>query len=313
VNCKGAETRYGDASTQQQLPGAATMGSLAAQPSSEPNPKDAAMTRPRVPATAIARTLLSALLVAALATAAGPLAHPSPVAAGTAETMEAKIVSLVNAERTKRGLVPLRVHSALVKLAGDRAAYMVSINQMQHISCLGCTLNARGIQWWSAAENIAWTNYPWGDQAALSIFNSWKNSSGHWAILMSSHYNYIGLGVAYRSANHSTFASAVLTESRDQTRPWARMSTVSRSGTTVTWSWTGADTTLQTHTAGLKNFDVQYRVGSGTWVTIRSGTTARWLSLSGRAHGYYYGLRVRARDNAGYVSAYSAELRIWVP
>ena len=271
------------------------------------------MTRPRVSATALSRTLLGAALAAVLATAAGPLAHPSIVAAGTADTMEAKIISLVNGERTKRGLVPLRFHSGLVDLAGDRAAYMVSINQMQHISCLACTLTSRGIQWWAAAEDIAYTTYPWGDQAAMSIFNGWKNSSGHWAILMSSNLNYIGVGVAYRSANHATYASAVLTESKDRTAPRASMLTGSRSGTTVSWSWTGYDIGLQTHTSGLKNFDVQYRVGSGTWQTIRSGTTARSLSLSGRAHGHYYGLRVRARDNAGYVSSYSAEIRIWVP
>jgi uncharacterized protein YkwD len=275
--------------------------------------QDAAMPRPRALASNLTRLILAASFAALIATSVGPLANPPIVAAGTAETMEAKIVSLVNAERAKRGLVPLRLHAGLVDLAGDRAAYMVSINKMVHISCLSCTLNGRGIQWWGAAEDIAWTTYPWGDQAALSIFNAWKGSSGHWAILMSSHYNYIGLGVAYRSANHSTFASAVLTESKDRTKPWARMSTVSRSGTTVSWSWTGADTLLQTHTSGLRNLDVQYRVDGGSWATIRSGTTARSLSLTGRAHGHYYGLRVHARDNLGYVSAYSAEMRIWVP
>jgi uncharacterized protein YkwD len=271
------------------------------------------MSRPRVLASHLSRLVLAASLAALFATSIGPLAHPSIVAAGTAETMEARIVSLVNGERTKRGLVPLRLHAGLVDLAGDRATYMASIGQMQHISCLGCTLNARGIQWWSAGEDIAWTSYPWGDQAALSIFNGWKGSSGHWALLMSSHFNYIGLGVAYRSASHTTYASAVLTESKDRTTPWGRMSTVSRSGTTASWSWTGADTLLQTHTSGLRNFDVQYRVDGGTWTTIRSGTTARSLSLSGRAHGHYYGLRVRARDNLGYVSYYSAELRVWMP
>jgi uncharacterized protein YkwD len=271
------------------------------------------MSRPRALASALARLLLTASFAALVATSVGPLAHPATVAAGTAETMEAKILSLVNAERTKRGLVPLRLHSGLVDLAGDRAAYMVSINQMQHISCLGCTLNSRGIQWWAAAEDIAFTSYPWGDQAAMSIFNGWKSSSGHWAILMSANLNYIGLGVAYRSSNHATYASAVLTESNDRTAPWSKMSTGSHSGTTVSWTWTGNDVGLQTHTAGLKNFDVQYRVGSGSWQTIKSGTTARSLSLSGRAHGAYYGLRVRARDNAGRVSAYCAEIRVWVP
>ncbi|MBI2780738.1 MAG: CAP domain-containing protein [Chloroflexi bacterium] len=270
------------------------------------------MTRSR-PFAAVSRLVVAAMLAATFVTAVGPIANPAPVAASTSDTMESMVVSLVNAERTKLGLVPLRLHSGLISLAGDRAAYMASIGAMQHISCLSCTLNARGIQWYSAGEVIASNNYPWGSQAAQQIFNGWMSSSTHRAILMSSTYNYIGVGVAYRSANGWTYASSVLTESRDRTRPWARMSTAWHSGTTVYWSWTGADTRLQTHTAGLKNFDVQYRVGTGTWVTIRSGTTARSLYLYGRAHGRWYGLRVRARDNLGYVSSYSAELRVWVP
>lgn len=262
---------------------------------------------------ALSRVVLAALVIAALGTAAGPIAHPGVAAASTADTMEATIVSLVNAERTKRGLVPLRIHSQLVDLAGDRAAYMASINTLQHISCLTCTFAARGIQAYGESEVIAWTSYPWGSEAAKSIFTSWKNSPTHWALLMSSTSNYIGVGVAYRSSNGRTYSSAVMSESKDRTKPWAKMTGGSVSGTTVSWSWTGADTQLQTHTAGLKNFDVQYRVDSGTWSTIRSGTTARSLSVGSRAHGHWYGLRVRARDNLGYVSNYSSELRVWVP
>ena len=270
------------------------------------------MTRSR-PIAAVSRLLVAATLAASFVTALGPIAHPAPVAASTADTMESMIVSLVNAERTKLGLVPLRLHTGLVDLAGDRAAYMAWIGAMQHISCLSCTLNTRGIQWYGAGEVIASNNYPWGSQAAQQIFSGWMGSSTHRAILLSSSLNYIGLGVAYRSANGYTYASAVLTESKDRTKPWSRMSATWHSGTTVYWTWIGADTRLQTHTAGLRNFDVQYRVDSGSWVTIRSGTTAKSLSLSGRAHGHWYGLRVRARDNLGYVSYYTAELRVWVP
>ncbi len=265
------------------------------------------------PISAFPRLLLAAIVIACLGLAVGPLAHPAVAAASTAGTMESTILSLVNAERANRGLVPLRLHAGLVDLAGDRAAYMASIGSLQHISCLSCTLNGRGIQWYGASEVIASTTYPWGGEAANSIFRAWKGSSIHWNLLMSSTSNYMGLGVAYRSASGRTYASAVMTESKDQTRPWARMSGGSRSDTTAAWSWTGADTPLQTHTVGLRNFDVQYRVDSGTWTTIRSGTTAKSLSLASRASGHWYGLRIRARDNLGYVSAYTAELRVWVP
>ena len=180
---------------------------------------------------------------------------------------------------------------------------------MAHESCLACQFNRYAVQFYSAGEVLAWTSYP---QTAQTAFNAWKSSSSHWAILMSNTFNYIGLGAALASSGR-TYVAGELSESKDHTRPWARMSGSSRSGTTASWSWTGADTRLQTHTAGLKNFDVQYRVGTGTWTTIRSGTTARSLSLSGRAHGHWYALRVRARDNGGYQSAWSAEVRVWVP
>jgi len=270
------------------------------------------MTRSRT-AAAVSRLLVAAVLAAGFATALGPMAHPAAVAASTADTMESQLLGSINAERAKHGLVALRVHSGLADLAGDRAAYMASIGALQHISCLSCTLNSRGIQWYGVGEVIASNNYPWGSQSADAVFRSWMASAIHRAILMNDRYNYIGIGVAYRSSNHYTYASAVLAESKDRTAPWARMSAATRSGTTISFSWTGADTTLQTHTAGLKNFDVQYRLGSGTWTTIRSGTTAKSLSLTGRSHGYWYGLRVRARDNLGYLSSYSAEMRIWVP
>ena len=50
----------------------------------------------------------------------------------------------------------------------------------------------------------------------------WMASPSHRALLMSSRFNYIGLGLAYRSSNRRTFGSAVMTESLDHTRRMAR-------------------------------------------------------------------------------------------
>lgn len=74
-----------------------------------------------------------------------------------------------------------------------------------------------------------------------------------------------------------------------------------------------ADVLLQTHTAGLKNFDLEYRVDYGTWSVIRSGTTSTSLSLGSRPHGHYYSLRVRSRDWRGNVSYWTTSIRVWVP
>ena len=266
------------------------------------------MHRPR-PRRALHRLLAVAVLAAAVGLGIGPIAHPADVRAATPTEIEAKLFSLINDARVSHGLVPLRGWTTLTNLAGDRAAYMAKTQVMAHPSCLSCVFTSYGVQYYRVGEVIAWSSYP---DIAQTVFNAWKSSSIHWAILMSTSFNYMGLGAAV-SSNGRTYVSGDLSESKDHTKPWARMTGVSRSGTTVAWSWTGADTKLQTHTAGLKNFDVQYRVGTGTWSTIRWGTTARSLTLYSRAHGHYYGLRVRARDNLGYVSGWSAELRIWVP
>ncbi len=267
------------------------------------------MVRPSPRGRALRHLLAISVLAAVVATGLGPVAHPAEVRGATPDAIEAKLLTLINNARISRGLVSLRTWTPLGKLAGDRATTMAKNNVMAHPSCLSCVFDKYGIQYYRVSEVIAWSSYP---DVAQTVFNAWKASSIHWQILMSSTLNYIGLGAAVSSSGR-TYVSGDLSESKDHTLPWSKMSTVARSGTTVSWSWTGADTKLQTHTAGFKNFDVQYRVGTGTWTTIRSGTTAKSLSLGSRAHGHYYGLRVRSRDNLGYVSAWTAEMRIWVP
>lgn len=273
------------------------------------------MNRPSALRPAARRLVLAAAIALIAASGVGPGLHPAPAAAttATATSIEGQLLTWVNEARVQRGLVPLRTNVSIIKFAGDRATHMASTGVLAFPSCLSCLLTSYGIQYYNYGEIISWSSYTWGDQAAQSIFNGWKQSSSHWAKLMSSTFNYIGIGIAYASSTGRTWSSADLTESRDRTSPWARMTACSGSGTTASWSWTGADYRLQTHTAGFKNFDVQYRVDGGTWATIRSGTTSTSLSLGSRAHGHYYGLRVRGRDNLGYLSAWTPEMRVWIP
>jgi hypothetical protein len=104
-----------------------------------------------------------------------------------------------------------------------------------------------------------------------------------------------------------------MTESPDHTKPIARINGAVRSGDDLRWEWNGYDPRLQTHTAGLRDFDLQYRVGSGSWVTLQNDTTSKSLSLANRTGGRYYGIRVRATDRRGNVGAWTPESRIWVP
>jgi uncharacterized protein YkwD len=160
----------------------------------------------------LARTslLLVVAFVGFLALAVGPISDPAPVQAGTAANMESKLLSWINDARAARGKPRLRSADRLKDMAGDRAATMASTGVMQHTSCLSCELNSRDVSWDTCGEVIAYTTYPWGHDAARSIYRGWKNSPDHWKLLMSRSYHRIGIGVAYRSSEHKTFGAAVL-------------------------------------------------------------------------------------------------------
>jgi uncharacterized protein YkwD len=272
------------------------------------------MHRPRRPL--LGRLVLAVAFAAVLGSGLTPLAGPRIAQASQTigRTAEYSLLSLINNARASNGLVPLRLDANVRDLAEYRAGVMASTDVMSHTiaGCLSCELTSRGIQWYSDGETIAWDSYSYPTDAINIIFKLWHDAT-HWPLLMSARFNYIGIGIVHRSDNNKTWASAVFTESVDHTRPVASNVSHWRYGTTVYWSWTGHDTLLQTHTAGLKNFDVEYRVGLGTWSIIRYGTTARSLTLYSRLGGRYYGVRVRSRDYRGYVSYWTAEVRIWVP
>jgi hypothetical protein len=76
---------------------------------------------------------------------------------------------------------------------------------------------------------------------------------------------------------------------------------------TVTLHWGGEDPAPGT---GVASYDVQQRAGGGAWQTILAGTvlaaTTRWLDEG------VYGFQVRARDGAGNLGGWSAEVSTWV-
>jgi uncharacterized protein YkwD len=248
---------------------------------------------------------------------------PSPVTAVTAPTatatstsIAASVLGWLNRDRAAKGLAPLRTWAGLTTLATERAGNMAAKGTLSHAAAganIGATLTARGMQWYGFGEIIGASTYPWGSQAANNIYGLWKGSAVHRSIMFSASYNYIGIGFAYRSATKTTFASIVFAESKDHTGASARNVALVRNGTSLTYRWSGYDPRLQTHTAGLRSFDVQFRLDGGTWRTIRKGTTSTWLGLSNRARGHWYSFRVQAADRRGNLSAWSTESRVWVP
>ncbi len=263
-----------------------------------------------------------ALAAAGTATAtAVPPTNPSsatvtPSSTSTASAMAADILGWLNRDRAAAGLRPLRTWTSLATLAGRRAASMSSTLTLSHQAAggdPGAALTSAGIQWYSYGEVIGETSYPWGSQAAANLYAMWKSSAVHHAIMFSSSYNYLGIGIV-QASDGSAWSSIVFSESADHTPPVARNGSLVRVyGTSLTFHWSGVDPVLQTHTAGIRGYNVQYRVNSGPWSTIRHLTTMTWLGLSNRRHGAYYSFRVQAVDRRGNLSAWTAAKRIWVP
>ena len=274
---------------------------------------------PRVRPTLPARTLWGLVVAAFLAT---NLALGSPDVAHAATrtavqtSLRTSLQTWINRDRAAAGLRPLRLDVRLNQLAGERADWMAAHGQLSHRTVDGSVseaYTARTITWYLAGENVGYTTSPWGLAAASSIYVMWRDSPTHWAQLMSADYNYVGIGLTYAASSGATYASIALLEGPDRTAPVARMRTKSVLGTTIAFSWSGVDPLLQTHTAGLRDFNVQYRVDDLYWVQIRSATRATALVLRGRAHSHWYAIRIQARDWRANLSPWSTALRVWVP
>ena len=230
-----------------------------------------------------------------------------------ATSAELQIMTMVNEARVNAGLVPLRSDYRLWALADDRAIAMATSDVLSHDvgGPLGGSLDWWSIQWFGHGEVVAWTSAA-PAIAARSLFDLWSSSAPHWSLLMSSSFNYLGVGTAY-STSGRTYSSIVFTEAKDRSGAKATLLGASVSGDDVRWRWSGADTPLQTHTSGLRDFAVQQRIDSGGWVTVSTATTSTSRTAINRARGHWYGLRVRARDQAGNSGPWSPEVRIWVP
>jgi uncharacterized protein YkwD len=254
---------------------------------------------------------LSAVLLAVIALTG----LPGHARASVASSAEAVLLGLINKDRARAGLVPLRAHADLASISGARASKMAERNLMSHTvgGSISAQLNAKDVVWYRYGEAIAYTTKAWAKSAAIELHRVWMASSPHRALLMSSKFNYVGIGLALRSSNHRTFGSVVLTESRDESGARSWFTDVDVVGDDIRWAWTGEDLKLQTRTAGLRHFDVQVRAGNNPWTTIRHDTTARTATLWNKTRGVSYAMRIRATDRLGNVGAWTPERRVTLP
>lgn len=111
----------------------------------------------------------------------------------TMNSDEKEVFNLINQQRTKNGLSALKVDNEVQRVARIKAQDMVDNNYFSHNSPIYGTpfqmLNSFKISYKSAGENIA------GNSSNSGAVNAWMNSSGHKANILSSNFNYTGIGV----------------------------------------------------------------------------------------------------------------------
>lgn len=103
---------------------------------------------------------------------------------GSSSTYEAQLLSLVNAERTSRGLSALRAASCPDRFAESWASHLSSTGAFSHQS-LGPIMSSCGAT--MAAENIAR-----GGISASAMVSMWMGSSGHRANILDPKLTQVG-------------------------------------------------------------------------------------------------------------------------
>ena len=260
------------------------------------------------------RSGVAILLVAGLLAAL--IAAPGTAAASGMTISEAELamVDALNVDRTSRGLVPVRIDARLMAIAHARSVDMATKHYRDHYRDGQLVfiemLNDQGITWYGAGEIIAWNNSPTMETSLPVANEGWLSSKGHRDIIVSTSYNYVGVGLAFDSNNGDWIWTAVYIKGPDRTGATANVNRptvaagASRATKRVTVTWTGADVQLQTLTSGLHSFRVQRRVDSGAWATVLASTTVKSMSLDLPA-GHTHVFRVAARDIAGNWGAWS--------
>lgn len=158
-----------------------------------------------------ARIVLITTTLAAAAVAAWQLGA-TPVAAFSAGTDEQQLFSLTNQDRTSNGVAALTWNNTLGGIARanpnssvcgftiyGRSQDMVNRNYFSHTICgsnnVFNVMNADGVGYYSAGENIGWTTAA-ESASADSINTAFMNSSEHRANILNSAFRQIGIGAA---------------------------------------------------------------------------------------------------------------------
>jgi hypothetical protein len=229
------------------------------------------------------------------------------------------VLAQINRVRENNGLPALRMDARVREVAGARSRSMRDQDYFSHVQPngqnVGDILDNRHINNWHWGEIIGWTSNINLADGVEGIVDAWRDSPGHRAIMLSSRYNYVGVGIS--RGGFEILWTVVFTSRADHTPPVAGLTSpgptaatkVSSDATTI--SWWGRDRPLATRMAGLRGFTLQHRLPGGRWVTLFERTTLRQKTWDLRPGDHWF--RVRATDRRGNTTRWQGPLHIYVP
>lgn len=115
------------------------------------------------------------------------------------DAYEARVVQLVNAERTRRGLHPVVVSACADRYAEAWGVHLAGVRTLVHRTDLGSMLGACSAT--AVAENIAY-----GAVSADQLVGMWMASEGHRTNILDPAYTHVGTG-ATRTSDGTVWAA----------------------------------------------------------------------------------------------------------
>ncbi|MCW7945658.1 lipoprotein [Streptomyces hygroscopicus] len=169
--------------------------SPAASKTPSPSTSTPKTTAPKPPATAPSSTAKATAPRPTTAAPAAPAAPSAPKPTATASGFAARIVQLVNAERSKVGCPAVTLNAILTKAAQAHSDDMAAHQNMSHTgsdgSSPGDRITRAGYNWSSYGENIAY-----GYATPEQVMAGWMSSPGHKANILDCGFKEIGVGLA---------------------------------------------------------------------------------------------------------------------
>ncbi|MFB7708423.1 CAP domain-containing protein [Streptomyces sp. NPDC056105] len=164
----------------------------ARQAAATPSARQAAATPSARQAAATPSARQATATPSARQTTASPSA-PATTAPASGDT--ARVLTLVNNERSKAGCSPLTMNAKLTKAAQDHSKDMASHQNMSHTGSDGSSPDVRitraGYSWSSYGENVAY-----GYSTPEKVMAAWMSSPGHKRNILDCSFKEIGIGLA---------------------------------------------------------------------------------------------------------------------